>query len=98
MAEGDQINLKPHFKNEFKNKEPKLPCDGQAGDLFVFTELEEGEEDPTPLGLASLWFCTKGAQGKGRNAIWQRVKFDDQRTCADPPLKPPQDTPRLKEG
>jgi hypothetical protein len=94
MAKGDQINIKPHFKKEG----PTLPCDGEAGDLFVFTELDEGKKDPTPLGLASLWFCTKGAEGDGRNAIWQRVKFDDQRTCDVPPVKPPQNTPQLKEG
>ncbi len=94
MAKGDQINLKPHFKKEGAT----LPCEGEAGDLFVFTHLDEGERDPTPQGLASLWFCTKGAEGDGRNAIWKRVSFDDKTTCAVSPPKPPQNTPELKEG
>lgn len=95
MAKGDQINLRPHFKEEG----PRLPCDGAAGDLFVFTPLGEKDlVDPSPQGLASLWFCTKGAEGDGRNAIWKRVQFDDKRTCDVDPLKPPQNTPELKEG
>lgn len=94
MARGDQINIKPHFKKEGST----LPCEGEVGDLFVFTPLDEGERDPERQGSASLWFCTKGAEGDGRNAIWKRVQFDDTRTCAVPPLKPPQNTPELREG
>ncbi|MEI7995548.1 MAG: hypothetical protein WCH01_11670 [Methylococcaceae bacterium] len=94
MTKGDQINIKPHFKKEGST----LPCEGEAGDLFVFTPLDEGDPDPSPEGLASLWFCTKGAEKDSRNAIWKRVQFDDKRTCEVPPLKPPQNTPELKEG
>jgi len=94
MAIGDQINLRPHFKKEGNT----LPCEGQVGDLFVFTPLDEGERDPTPQGLASLWFCTKAAEGDGRNAIWARVQFDGITTCAVRPPTPPQAHPQLKEG
>ena len=92
MAQGDQINLKPHFKKEGVT----LPCDGEVGDLFVFTPLDEGERDPTKQGLASLWFCIKGAESDGRNAIWARVQFDGIITCALRPPKPPQH-PELTE-
>jgi len=40
MAKGDQINFKPHFKKEG----PTLPCEGEVGDLYVFTPLDEGNE------------------------------------------------------
>jgi hypothetical protein len=100
MAEGDQINLKPHFKKEhpIMNGRPTLPCEGEAGDLFVFTPLDEGERDPTPKGLASLWFCIKGAEGDGRNAVWARVNFDGTTTCATPPPKPPNYPDLPREG
>lgn len=103
MAAGDKINIRPHFKNEkpgLKEGNDRLPCDGEAGDLYVFTSLYEGEKDSSPdspLGVAQLWFCTKGAEGDNRNAIWQRVGFDGHITCDAPPPKPPQNTPRLDE-
>jgi hypothetical protein len=92
MAKGDQINLKPHFKKEGAT----LPCEGEAGDLYVFTTLDEGQPDGTPKGLATLWFCTKGA-ADGRNAIWALVQFNGTITCAVPPPKPP-NYPDVKEG
>jgi hypothetical protein len=90
MAKGDQINLKPHFKKEGDT----LPCEGEVGDLYVFTTLDEGEQDPTKV---SLWFCIKGAEADGRNAIWARVQFDTTTTCAVRPPKPP-NIPVLKDG
>lgn len=93
MAQGDQINLKPHFKKEGD----KLPCDGAVGDVFVFTPLDEHERDPTPQGVASLWFCVKAAEGDGRNAVWKRIQFDGFATCAVR-LPPPPLTPELKQG
>ena len=92
MAKGDQINFKPHFKKDG----PTLPCEGEVGDLFVFTPLDEGEQDPTPKGRASLWFCIKRAERDGRNAIWARVHFDGTWTCAERPPNPPNypDVPR----
>jgi hypothetical protein len=99
MAEGDQINIKPHFREEGQEEQKLiLPCDGKAGDLFVFTTLVEGKEDDSPQGRAQLWFCTKGTEGDGRNAIWKRVQFDDTKTCAVPLVRPPQNTPQLREG
>jgi hypothetical protein len=94
MATGDQINFEPHFKKDG----PTLPCEGEVGDLYVFTPLNEGEPDPSPQGLASLWFCVKRAEGNGRNAVWARVQFDGITTCAVKPPNPPQDHPELKEG
>jgi hypothetical protein len=94
MVEGDHINFKPHFKKEGN----KLPCDGEAGDLYVFTRLGEDDRDPSPQGLAELWFCTRGAEKDGRNASWKRVHFDDHKTCDVSPVTPPQNTPELKEG
>lgn len=94
MAKGDQINLGPHFKEEG----PTLPCEGQAGDLYVFSRVGKDEPDTERQGSAELWFCTKGAMADGRNAIWKRVAFNDMKTCAVPPVKAPQDTPELKEG
>jgi hypothetical protein len=103
MAKGDQINFKPHFKKDLIRQGaealgPTLPCEGEVGDLFVFKPLDEGEPDSTPLGRASLWFCTKGAEGDGRHAIWQRVQFDTHTTCAVSPPNPPQNHPKLKDG
>jgi hypothetical protein len=94
MAIGDQINFRPHFKKEGAT----LPCAGEAGDLYVFTPLDEGERDPTPQGLASLWFCTKSAESDGRNAVWARVQFDGVASCAVRPPQPPQGRPDLREG
>jgi hypothetical protein len=93
MAKGDQINLMPHDRREG----PTLPCDGAVGDLYVFTPLDDGERDPSPLGRASLWVCTKAADGEG-SAIWQRVAFDGWVTCRTSPALPPQNRPELKEG
>jgi hypothetical protein len=98
MARGDQINLKPHFEEE-RGREGlpllRLPCEGEAGDLFVFTSLKENQPDGEPLGLAELWFCTKSSQSDGRHAVWQRVKFDYWQTCDEDLSPPPQNTPRL---
>lgn len=96
MAKGDQINIRPHFKKEGD----KLPCEAAVGDLYVFTPLNDGDPDPTPQGLASMWFCTKGSDvgGENRPAIWARLQFDGVITCALPPPKPPQSRPILKEG
>ena len=98
MAKGDQINIKPHFKNEV----PQLPCEGEAGDLFVTIDLneidlDEGEPDRKAQGSAQLWFCTKGAEGDGRNAVWKRVALDDWKDCTQRLTKPPQNTPNLRE-
>jgi hypothetical protein len=93
VAKGDQINLRPHFKKDG----PTLPCEGEVGDLYVFTPLDEGDRDPTPQGQASLWFCVKTEDGEGP-AIWKRVAFDDKTTCKVVPAMPPQNTPELKEG
>jgi hypothetical protein len=96
MAKGDLINLKPHFKKEDGDK---LPCDGEAGDLYVFTKLDkEGDPDASAFGVASLWFCTKGTQGGRDKAVWRRVQFDGFQTCATPPPPPPANPPELKEG
>lgn len=93
MAKGDQINLKPHFKEEGLT----LPCEGEAGDLYVFTHVSEGERDPTPQGVASLWFCAKGMDGEGP-AIWKLVQLDHFATCDVVLPIPPQNLPLLKEG
>lgn len=85
MATGDQINLRPHYRKDG----PTLPCDGEVGDLFVFSPLEEGEPDPRPTGSASLWFCIKRAESDGRNALWVRVLFDGNFTCDATPPDPP---------
>jgi hypothetical protein len=63
MARGDQINLHPHFKGEG----PTLPCEGAVGDLYVFTDLDEGAPDPSRpfrVGTALLLH-----QGDGRGAL-----------------------------
>jgi hypothetical protein len=98
MARGDQINLKPHFEEE-RGREGlpllKLPCEGEAGDLFVFSRLREDQPDPSAQGVAELWFCTKSSQSDGRHAVWKRVSFDGMSRCddvVDLPL-PPQNTP-----
>ena len=92
MAKGDQINLKPHFEEE-RGREGlpllRLPCEGEAGDLFVFSRLKEGQQDTSAQGVAELWFCTKSSQSDGRHAVWKRVSFDGMMTCdADLPLPP----------
>jgi len=97
MAQGDQINFKPHFGKD-KNEGLTLPCEGEVGDIYVFSPLGEGEKDPTPQGLASIWFCVKRAESDGRNAIWARVKFDGILTCGVKPPPPPANLPVLKEG
>jgi len=95
MAKGDQINLKPHFKKEGST----LPCEGKAGDLYVFTPLDEDAPvDPEPTGSAQLWFCTKGSEGDGRNAIWLRVHLLDALDCTRPPPKPPKYPPAPQDG
>lgn len=101
MAKDDQINLRPHFRKEGKT----LPCEGEVGDLFVFTPLDEGEKDPTTTGSASLWFCIKGSLGEGNNAVWARVQFDGIWTCTsggppNPPKYPdiPKESEKLKRS
>jgi hypothetical protein len=94
MAKGDQINFKPHFRDEG----PTLPCEGQVGDLFVFSPLNDGERDGSPQGLASLWFCTRGMDEEGRPATWARVQFDGIATCEVRLPTPPQNRPQLNEG
>jgi hypothetical protein len=101
MARGDQINLKPHFEEE-RGREglplQRLPCEAEAGDLFVFTPLRGDQPDPSAQGYAQLWFCTKSSQSDGRHAVWKRVSFDRWDMCdADIPL-PPQNTPRPPQG
>jgi hypothetical protein len=93
MAKGDQINLRPHFKKEGD----RLPCDGEAGDLYVFSKLDEGQTDLEPFGSAQLWFCTRGTEGGRRNAMWQRVQFEGHQTCAAIPSNLPAN-PELKQG
>jgi len=93
MAVGEQISFKPHFKKEGVT----LPCDGNVGDIYVFTPLDEGEKDTSAEGVASVWFCIKAADTDGRNAVWARVHFDGVITCAVRPPKPPQ-YPQLKDG
>jgi hypothetical protein len=94
VANGDQINIKPHFEAK------TVPCEGEAGDLLVITPLREGQLDGSPQGLASLWFCTKSSNmPEQRPAVWKRVQFDFFATCEIPVLpKPPQDHPPLREG
>lgn len=93
MANGDQINIKPHFQAS------KVPCEGQAGDLLVMTELQEGDIDGSPQGLVSLWFCTKSEDLKGgRRAVWKRVQFDNYANCEMTVPKPPQNTPPIGHG
>jgi hypothetical protein len=82
-----QVNLKPSFL-------PTLPCAAEAGDLIVITEVPEGQDDDSPQGGASLWFCIK-AGTEQRPAIWARVSFDGIATCAPSLPATPQDRPRL---
>ena len=89
MANGDQINLKPHFEQE------TLPCEGEAGDLFVMTPLKEGQLDVSPQGVASLWFCIKAGNTNERPATWARVQFDGIATCRAPVANPPQTHPTI---
>ncbi len=86
-----QVNLGPLFQL------PQLPCEGKAGDLLAVSPLTPDEEDPSPQGVASLWFCTK-AQTKESPAVWARVAFNGIATC-DLGLvpTPPGDLPFLKE-
>ena len=93
MAKDDQINFRPHYRKEG----PTLPCEGEVGDIYVFSPLDEGELDKSVSGVASIWFCVKRAESDGRNAVWARVKFDGTVTCGmNPPLPP--SLPVLKEG
>ncbi len=94
MAKGDQINVRPHFKDEGET----LPCEAEAGDLYVLSPLNDGEPDLTAQGVASLWFCIRGSNGEFR-ATWARVQFDGVVTCAVTHVaKPPQNHPTLEEG
>ena len=95
MSTGDQINLRPHFRDE---EEGRLPCEGEVGDLYVLTPLHDGEPDPSPQGLASLWFCVKKPERDSGPAIWARVRFDGFATCDWRPPNPSQMLPELKEG
>jgi hypothetical protein len=91
VAYRDQTNIKPAYK------QLRVPCDGEVGDLWVLTPLDEGEPDGSPQGRASLWFCTRAADQE-RPAVWARVQFDGVATCADPLPDPPQDHPVLNRG
>ena len=93
MAKGDQINLRPHFKDEGA----RLPCEGEAGDLYVFTPLGVDDRDSSPQGLASLWFCIKGMNAETKET-WARVQFDGITNCGVPAPTPPQNHPQLKDG
>ena len=97
MAKGDQINFKPHFRDERREGEPDLPCEGDAGDFFVFTPLSEGEPDDSQQGLASLWFCIKGDE-RERPATWARVQFDGIAACDVSLPLPPQNRPQINRG
>lgn len=91
MAEGDQINIKPHFGET-------LPCVGEAGDLYVFTPVGEKDRDLKADGSATLWFCTKGSEGDKSHAVWVRVLLEGEWPCGVLPPKPP-DYPDLpKKG
>lgn len=89
MANGDQINLRPHFQ------QLTLPCDAEAGDLLVLTPLKDGEQDTSRQGLASLWFCIRTGTME-RPAMWARVQFDGVATCSAPVPTPPQTHPTLR--
>lgn len=94
MADGDQLNLKPHFKAEG----PSLPCEAEVGDFYVLSPLEEGEPDFSPQGLASLWVCIRSSNGEFR-ATWARVQFDGVVTCEVQNIaEPPQNRPILEQG
>ena len=91
MTTGDQINLKPHFEEE-RGREGlpllRLPCEAEAGDLYVFSRLRGDQPDGSAQGMAELWFSTKSNQG-GRSPVWKRVAFDGAMDCeADLPLPP----------
>ena len=88
MAIGDQINMKPEYETV------EVPCEGQVGDLVVLSPLRDQEPDPSPLGLASLWFCTKSS-GREGPAVWQRVTFDGYAQCDVRVGPPPQNRPRV---
>jgi hypothetical protein len=90
VASGDQINLRPTFK------QTTVPCEGEVGDLFVQTPLQEGEHDHSDQGVASLWFCTKAGRGE-RPAVWKRVLFEGTGSCESPVPLPP-DVPKLEHG
>lgn len=92
MAKGDQVNIRPEFQTT------KLPCEGTVGDLIVLTPLKENEPDPSPQGVASLWFCTKSGSGERHPAVWQRVTFDGFAQCDAPVGNPPQNRPRIRRG
>jgi hypothetical protein len=82
----DQLNIEPAFTQS------TVPCEGEAGDLFVMTPVVKGDVDGSFQGLASLWFCTKSAENE-RPTEWKRVQFDTAATCRTPVPNPPQNTP-----
>jgi hypothetical protein len=93
VAKGDQINIKPQFKSK------TVPCEGEAGDLLVLSPLAEGDVDPTPQGLTTLWFCIKSANPvEQRKAVWARVKFDGFATCDTPVLPDPPILDPIRQG
>jgi hypothetical protein len=92
MAVGEQINVRPHFETT------KLPCEADVGDLLVLTPLKEGDVDPSPQGLASLWFCIKANVGGQRPAVWARVQFDGIASCDIIVPDPPQAHPPIHGG
>ena len=93
MAAGERINLRPNFREE------QVPCKGNVGDLIILTPLDEGERDGMPVGVASLWVCTKANwDPEGEPAVWARVQFDGIASCGNPIQTPPQDLPTLYRG
>lgn len=90
MAKGDQINIKPHFKNEGQ----ALPCEAEIGDLYVFSHFDESDPEAT----ATLWFCIKGSGGHNGNAIWARIHIDGTWPCAVTPPIPPNYPELPKKG
>ena len=94
MAAGDQINLRPHFKDEG----PSLPCEAEAGDFYVLSPLDRDETDFSDQGRASLWFCIRSSNPEFK-ATWARVQFDGIVTCDVTHIaEPPQNRPILQEG
>ncbi|MYY07788.1 hypothetical protein GT204_02475 [Streptomyces sp. SID4919] len=93
VSAGEQFNIEPQFQRT------TVPCEGTAGDLLVLTPLAEGEYDPSPQGLASLWLCTRSSnEGDQVPAVWARVQFDGVASCDRPVPDPPQDRPPLGKG
>lgn len=85
----NQINIEPAFKQS------TVPCEGEVGDLFVMTRFAKDEDD-TPTGQATLWFCTKAAVGE-RHAVWAEVSFDGIARCDSPVPDPNVNRPEVHQ-